>query len=152
MIDPNMERWIKASVNVIMRERIAETYILFNGEDNQTADKEEWLEIIIQGPTYRQASRRWHRYEVSVLIGCVTRGVSKDIYRMARLKGKAQSAVSEEIAVTQRGDNDDTYIGCLVHRDDVPRPVDGMDFGQVDSTLMLERSTVEAHFVMILDN
>lgn len=155
MINPNLARWIYASLAKHVKDGSGSVPLYLDSQQKQVDGLSQWLELYVIGPSHRQPSNLWHHYQVEVAVGCQSRVDNNDSHKLQRLKGLAQSILSQDIKIYKYGDtlptDDQSYIGCLKLRDDVSRPIDGMDFGLVSSDLDVERSTVEGHYEMDLD-
>lgn len=154
-MNPNIDRWTLASVSKHLEDRRVGWNLWIQGQD-RPAVKSNLVELRVQGPTYRQISRTWVNYDISVLLG-LYRIIDSDAHGLARLKGAVKAILADGPIMVHKygnttGTDDESYVGCFVLRDDVDRPIDGVDLGQPDASIKEERATVEAHFRMVLDS
>lgn len=156
-MDANLPRWIKSSIAKYLVDRCA-PYTLYVDGQSLPDDLTVWAELYVVGPSRHQYSSKWTKYEVTVLIGCQIVLTNQDIYQIDSIKGIFQSILCEcDIPVYRYGPktdsiNDESEVGMLQLRDDVHRPIDGLDYGVIGwKGIEVRRATVEAMFFMTPD-
>jgi hypothetical protein len=156
MIDPNLSRWILASVSKYIADRKGNVDLEIEGQTNLKDGQLVWYELILDGPTYNQVDHIESEYFVSILMGVAAIVTPEDTHILRRHHGIVQSILTEQPIPIRRfgdgNDDDQTQIGCLFLRTDVPRPIDGMILGRVSDESQLHRATVEGHYKLSIDN
>lgn len=156
MIDPNLSRWLLASVSKYIADRKGNVDLEIEGQTNFKEGQTVWYELILDGPTYNQPSRPETDYFVTILMGVAVIVTPDDTHALRRHQGIVQSILTEQpIPVRRYGDgesDDQLQIGCLFLRTDVPRPIDGMVLGKVSDESNLHRATVEGHYILQVEN
>ncbi len=152
---PNLDTWVKASVAEYFSNGVAgKVYVHVDGAPDKTADKVEWIELYVIGPSEYNPSHGYYLHEVEILVGCIVCLDSPDIFALNRIKGLVKSLMVGPIPIKRFGnpadsENDQSDFNCLVLRTDVNRPIDGMDYGIVSHReVEVRRSTVEGRYKM----
>ena len=153
MIDPNLARWIKASVNLFFAQALAPTPVIV-GNTGYTAaikNKSSWIEVRVNGPRILPGAQLEIRAELEVSLLC-SAVLTDDAYLIDRVVGLCQSAMLT-IPILKLGDgagDDQSNIGCMVLRDDVARPIDTIAWGQLDTNTDVTQSVVEGYYAVAL--
>lgn len=154
----NIPRWSYASLSKFVLDRNANEYpIWLEGAEPLNPEPKAWAELYMSGPSYHWFPGQ-HEFDMEVLIAV---NVKKDLvngHTRQTIRGHFQEILrSSPIDVFRYGDpaddpiNNQSWVCCYVLRDDVPRQIDGFDYGQVSGSIRLERATVEGYFRMTLD-
>lgn len=159
-MNPNWIRWIHASLITYFTEYFKDEErgrgLLFRIEGQDVAKREEqdWVEFRWDGPTSREVSKRyWYLdIEINVLVSSI---VSRDdTYRHKKNVGLVEASFINSIPVLRYGDvqevDDETLLGCLELRSDNREAIVTSYFGKIESDVVLEQSTVEAHYRLTL--
>ncbi len=121
-INPNWDKWIRASVNVYLKEQLllldSSLKIFSEGapeEDRNGA--QDWVEMRLDGPTYKpQANDEWLvTVEINLLVTSLIN--EEPIYRHREIAGKIARILSSEIPLKEYGDDDTMQFGCLQLKD-----------------------------------
>lgn len=154
-MNPNWTRWIKASINDFMLNQdradasLKESPVPFFVEGQVRANERPnvWMEVRIDGPFYNQISRNfWEvvlevNHVVSVLMD------EEDLYVYDKVIGLAQGAYQNCIPVYKYGsgpDDDDTGLFELIRSE---RPLDTVQYGQVDEKTRLIQGSVTGEYI-----
>lgn len=152
MFNRNWPRWLSASVNKHFSALTLEDIPVFvEGQVRQTADLDDFVEIRMDGPFWRETTKNQFilRIEVNVLLQ-TTISPSKNLYTAHTLDGIIGEYMST-ISVYKLGDedgDDETKIGCLslianpASRDWTKHN----EFGQIEPKTSLRQKSVEAHY------
>lgn len=154
-MDRNFSRWSLASIAKFFSDGQAPntTHLWVEGQKIDYTGKDQWFELYIQGPRYKNISRLTHQYDCEILIACMSVMSEVDAYKTKKLTGVAQSILaSGPIKVYRYGNDksvdDGSFVGCYRLRDDVGHPIDGLSLGQVQTETRIQRETVEGYFRM----
>lgn len=154
MIDSNIARWIRASVNKHFNSVLSTTSVLVENDPDKitkTKSKSNYVEVRINGPHTSFGTQDESRQDVEVSIMCTVL-LTDDLYLIDRLVGFVQAAMIG-FPVKKLGDgmdDDQSQLGCLVLRSDVPHPVDAIQWGQLDANNKITQSVVEGYYTMQL--
>lgn len=149
-------RWIHASLFTYF-----DTYskangitIHFEAQDRNTAGKKDWIEARWDGPRAVELSRKNWRLdiEVNVLVSSVIG--RDDTHKHKKQVGLVQAAYIRAIPIYKYGDNTEIdtqeLLGCLQLRSDDQEAIVTSYFGKIETDVVLEQSTVEAHYRLSL--
>lgn len=154
MIDSNIARWIRASINKHFSFVLNSIPVLVENDPdklNKIKSKSNYVEVRINGPHTSFGTSDESKQDVEISIMC-TALLSNDLYLIDRLVGLVQSAMID-FPVKKLGDgvdDDQSQLGCLVLRSDVPHPVDAIQWGQLDANNKITQSVVEGYYSMQL--
>lgn len=151
MLDQNMIRWINASVNKYFKSKSSSIKMYIEGEKIDLQKDEEWAEVRITGPRYKELSKDSFHYEVDVNILISVKSNMENIYRPHQVSGIFASAMDGVIPINKLGDtvvDDSVLIGCLELRDDVPRSIDVVPWGVLDATTNVFQIGIDGFFKM----
>lgn len=157
MLNPNMDRWIFASVSKHFDDRKSPYALYIEGMHRDTNKLEEFLELRIDGPLYTEVSHGyWKIYmEINMLAQCCKN--NQNFHRMRQMTGNIMYMFEPCINVYRYGPNDlpddQSYVGVLqrLDQEEGRNNMQVSHFGQVDPVNQLEQATVEAHYVMFLE-
>jgi hypothetical protein len=154
MLSPNMDRWVFASVSKHFDDHKGSMNLYIEGMHRDTRKLEELIELRVDGPYYTEVSKKyWKVYvEVNVLIQCAKN--NQNFHRVRQLSGNVMEIFEPCISVYKYGTpGDDSYVGSLgrMDQEDGRNNMQVSQFGQVDPVNQLEQATVEAHYVMYLE-
>ena len=148
MMNENWPRWIQASVTKHFIDAFAGFKVFTEGSERDTDKDKEYVEIRMDGPIARPQVNNQYELEVTPNILVTTVGV-KDTYKHRRVMGKVLAAFTNGIPVKRYGNgdqDDDSLLGCLQLKSEVR----GNYFGQIDTVLKIEQSTVDAEYTLTL--
>jgi hypothetical protein len=130
--------------------------LYIEGQIIDKLNEEERLELRVDGPNCTEVSKQyWKLYiEINVLCQCAKNNIN--YHRMRQLTGLARSIFEPCINVYKYGSGvEDTqeFVGVLKRLDDEKgrNNIQVTQFGQVDPVVPVEQSSVEAHYVMFLE-
>lgn len=162
MISEHLPRWLFASAAVCITARTTALQLqdpplitFYEGGDRDPALKEkESVEFRLDGPRCRQlGSNDWEVW-VAINVLFTTTMNDRNTYRKYEIAGKIAAALTDPIPVYKFGDGPDddrtVLIGCLEVIHDKFNRIQVNHFGQIEKTIRLEQSTVEAHYRMYL--
>lgn len=152
MFNENWPRWLVASVNKHFSQLEDEDIkVFYEGQVRQTADWDDFVEVRVDGPYWRQTTRNNYivRIEVNILIQHSI-SPAKNLYTITTINGKVGRCMST-IPVYKLGSetgDDGTQIGCL---ELVSNPASRdwtrhNEFGQIETKTSLRQESVEGHF------
>jgi hypothetical protein len=157
----NIPRWSYASLSKFVLDANNGTYpIWLEGAEPITNDPPAWAELYMSGPNYHKTNGQWE-FDMDVLIAVCVKKDLTDGHVRHKIRGHFQDILSQgKFNVYRYPDaensdpsiNDGSYLGCYLLRTDVPREIDGLDYGQPNSEIRVERATVEGYFLMTLDS
>lgn len=156
-MNPNWVRWIHASLaihfkNIIESQGHLKLHI--EGQDRTVTNLEDHAELRWDGPYIREVSRRyWHiDIEINIIVSSVLSRDDTHIHKKS--VGLVQSAFPNTILVHKHGDgagdNANELLGCFQLRTEDREAVVTSYFGKIEVDVLLEQSTVEAHYRMTL--
>lgn len=148
-INPNMERWIKASIGKHFTN-LADPYQLFiDGQIKNTQSLQAWAEMKIIGLVQQRYSANELKYTCTIIIFTSAIINPDDQQLHYRIAGHFLSLLDGPILVYKLGKDktidDGSQIGCLVLRNDVGRPIDRLDYGNVEN---VQQSSLEGQYQM----
>lgn len=149
MINPNWQRWIKASV--VKNFENPDIPMTADGDDRNPVEK-DFIEVRMDGPRFYSDGR--DKYRIWLAINVVVQSVmGKDTYNHERNIGHAQVLFKDNIPVYKYGD-DNELLGCLRLIDN---GINGEflrtnNLGQIEKTYRLQQATIEGHYRMELSN
>ena len=154
MIDQvNIHRWMYASIAGHFDDNKDSRKLFVESEDRNTNEVQEWLELRVDGPLRKEVSKGCFEYHMEINI-LASRSMDEGNYHdVLRLMGVAQAAFVNNISVFKHGtqvEDDDSFVGCLVLKQDQREAVISSYFGQVDPEKRLLQGTVEGHYRMEL--
>jgi hypothetical protein len=138
-LNPNIERWIKASVGRHLVDRKGDYELFLEGQIKNTQDLQVWAEAKIIGLTHERFSPNQIRYSCTIIIFTNTIIGVEDQQLHTRISGHFLSLFDGPINIYRFGDgvmDDKQWIGCLILRSDVTRPVDRLDYGNIENVQM----------------
>ncbi len=118
MINPNMARWIRASIYKYYSEQFNGTKVYFEGQTIDFSSSNFWFEVRLNGPN---ANKINDAFFVEIDIMCSVKNQGSFLYKLDELIGKAQESF-EPIVVKKYGDgagNDGSTVGCLKLNGDI---------------------------------
>jgi hypothetical protein len=125
------------------------------GTSNRDLSKASYVEIRVDGPYFTERSKDDFllTLEVNLLVQTVI-DPSKNLYEHSATCGVCSGAMTT-IPVYKLGNevgDDLSQIGCLEREDEKPRDhVKVNNFGQIETDVKLQQSTVEAHYKIELE-
>ena len=148
-IDKGIPKWITASLATHFSEAITELPVIVSGSKMKTDDLSEYCEIRVDGPNILEVSHEyWRVYaEINVLITSV---IDKNAYKIERLCGDVVSAFTSGLKIYKYGntlEDDASLVMCMTRIDEERDFIKLSHFGQIETGVDLEQSTVEAHYV-----
>lgn len=155
--NPSWNKWIFASVlkhfKTILEGHSISTFI--EGTSNRDLTQSEYVEIRMDGPYTNERSRNDFvlRVEVNLLIQVIV-DPQKNLYRNMEVSGRCVESMTTIPVFKLGNDIADTgdKIGCLEL--EMPQPRDHVrvhNFGQVETDVKLQQSTVEGHYKIELE-
>jgi hypothetical protein len=156
-LDPNMVRWIRASVSDYIIERCQgtpapENVITFVEGLDKDSNPKDAAEFRMDGPRFNEQSSGYWNIWIAVNILVQHTMNKSDFYAIDRNIGKCVYALDTSIPVYKYGDDpsvdDESYIGCFTVIQSKFDRIQVNKMGQVDPALKLEQATVEARYQM----
>lgn len=147
MLAPNFPVWISKSIAKHFDDALGGDHLfIIEGEQRQTNESTEHIELRIDGPTLHQLQNGvWHIVvEVNLLVVTST---GQNVYQSQQICGEIQAKCTD--IVLNKIDDDGTIVtklGCLTIR---PRLRDNIvisHFGQIKPDVPIIQSTVEVHY------
>lgn len=154
--DPNMPRWLMASVRVHFAELIGATDVLIYEHtgpkdylDMNGRPVKGYAELRVTGPYYRamSLSEGWYDIDINVLCSIPLKMTNAD--EIERLIGLYYSLMTPTIGVFKYGngpDDDGSQIGCLELLPQREGDVKVSRFGQANPDTQFIQATVEAQY------
>jgi hypothetical protein len=154
-MNPNWTRWIHASISDYFKDygRRIGLSIQVEGQDKPKRP-EDWVELRWDGPLANETTR--NNWILELDINCLISSVlgRKDVHKHKRIVGEIQSVMPKDFPIYRFGDDPiiDTQdlLGCMTLRPDNREGIITSYFGQIDVDVLLEQSSVEAHYRMHL--
>ena len=158
-MNKNWPRWIFASVSDHFKTKMdAVSLPLFIEGQHRDIDKslQDYVELRVDGPYITEIARdQWQLYiEVNVLINSIMNDTNNHrIHTSAGLVGAAFEDAIPVYKYGSTGEDDDSFLGCLVLQQDKKRRerIQISHFGQVAPNTKLLQATVEGHFIIDLE-
>lgn len=145
MLDANSVKWLSRAVNTYVDENRQDTQMYAEGEIIDMAKAQEWVEVRLTGPRYKQLSNNVEHYELDVNLMISVKLDQKNLYRPQELSGYFASKLQAAIPVF----NDSNQpIGCLTLRDDVNPAIDVIQWGVIDATTNVFQITIDGFYQM----
>lgn len=156
MLSPHIDRWIFASVSKHFDDHRGTTPLFVEGMLRQTNKLAEFMELRIDGPYYTEISKGlWKVYiEINILIQAAMN--QQNFHRMRQLTGNVMAIFEPCIPVYKYGTesyDDSSLVGGLQRMDEEAgrNNMQVSQFGQVDPVNQLEQASVEAHYVVLVE-
>ena len=149
----NWPRWTRASFNVAFVNAISTESglpLFIEGTDRRTEKLPAYAELRLSGPSVTELSRGYFQLDLMVDVLVCTKRNDGDIYAHDRSIQSALSAFTTNVSVFQFGDDPSVLVGCYVL---LPRSKESIaitNFGQVDPTVRMFQSTIEATYRLCL--
>lgn len=154
MIDKNWARWIFASLSVHFENGRGTVPMYVEGQDRNTASLNEYIELRIDGPYYKELSKTYYQLDLECNVLCCAKRDNIDNHKIHRITGLISSLFKTDISVFKYGDGPDDnptiFVGCLIRRDEKREEIVTSHFGQIDPDIPVLQATVEAHYRMHL--
>lgn len=153
-MNPNLDRWIYASICQHFTSRITSVPVCIEGARNLLADRKQSIEIRCDGPYYTELSKDYWRAYIEVNLLIQSAKVNNDMYAIRRLTGMVVGAFTQCITVYKYGSDavidDGSVVDVFIRMDGTSdrEKIQVSHFGQVEPTVQLEQATVEAHYEM----
>jgi hypothetical protein len=144
MIPEALTTWINASVNKHFDALRQSIPLWIEGTDINIRNQDKYAELRITGLRYKNLHEIL-KSEVDINIMCSVKMNTSNSYDIHKVVGIFQAAMTD-IAVGDYPDSD--YIGCLKLRNDVPRSIDIVPWGMVDTESRLLQTSIEAFYSM----
>jgi hypothetical protein len=148
-MDSNWPRWIFASISKHFETNLSSLKMFIEGEDRDTWENKDFIELRIDGPYYHQISKNlWRaKVEVNILLQVV---ITDDLHLIHRRVGEVSTAFTP-IIIYKYGDgvgDDDSQIGCfqLIQNVRANELLIISHFGRIKPELPLLQASVEGHF------
>ena len=149
MLNPNLNRWIYASVvkHFMLAAEEASIPLYIDRYDRNTS----WVELRFIGPSINQLSRSTYLILCSVDL-MLTAFVEKDQYLMSRMTG-AFAAAYMDICVYKYGDSLEDDHGLVSELKLTPRNnnrINIINFGLIQQDTHMQRSVMSSDYEMLL--
>lgn len=154
MLSPNMDRWIFASISKHFDDHKGGVTLYIEGMHRDTRTLKECYELRIDGPYYTEISKGYWKVFVEINMLIQYNKDNKNFHRMRQLSGLVMEMFEPCIQVVKYGitnpPDDETIVGVLqrLDQEEGRNNMQVSHFGQVDPINQLEQATVEAHYVM----
>lgn len=154
MTDPNLARWIWASVSKSFDDRKGSMLMFFEGDDRNTAKDKDFTEFRMDGPRSRNPSHNYSIHDIFVNILITSTMDSRTTHRYWSLLGQVAALFIPCIKVMKYGEGPDddptVQIGILQLKADGVRgqQLTTATFGQVDPTVRVQQATIEGQYTM----
>lgn len=153
MTDPNLIRWVHASVNKHFNDNRGSCYLHFEGTGPRPADNSRvyWAELRIDGPyeTGGTAAEENCTVEINVLLCASVE--DNYAYRIQDLQGLFGVAFTPCIVVKRYGDqpqDDQSVVGYLQLQTNGGEKLMVSTFGQIGPNTQLKQGSIEGHYHM----
>lgn len=153
--DPNLPRWIKASVYKYFSDGIAPTLAMGQGCPiyfNNYKGDQSWAELRMDGPMIEEYECQSYRIDITVDI-LITAFIGSDDYALDRLVGFYGSLMDYDICCYKYGNgpqDDQSQFGVLQLYPSKRNKVDIVNFGLIAPEAKQKRSCCEAPYTMWL--
>ncbi len=159
-VDPNLVRWIFASVSFTLKAVAIGNNIpvIVEGVDDETdtfTDATDTVEIRISGPYTKELSGEYHIWvDINILLKSRFDGATKNRHTILTNAGLFHEAMDQPLMVykygSEEGVDDNSYVGCLTPRSGKNDTIRVIHFGKVDPTDKVKQSAVDARYEMYL--
>lgn len=139
-----------ASVWKYFSENKKGTDIYFEGTE-RPKEKGNLFELRINGPDCNQLTRTEWKFILEVNLSYTVLRSESDAHYVQRMQGIALMLFPLCIKVKKYGsgsNDDDSFLGVLVRKDDPKSPLQVSNFGQVDPNLVASQGTVKSLYEM----
>ena len=158
-VDKNWPRWIFASIADHMKTAAEADNVplLIEGIEDRTSDKireNDHAELRINGPVTKEPSKGYYILNVTVNIILQSYMTEENAYNIIRNEGTFFAAMGP-IEVFKHGngpDDDGSFIGCLILREDLVEPRFVSRFGQLSQDTRMRESMVGGKYKICLSN
>lgn len=149
MINPNWDRWIRASIDDYFDTNKGPYIFYHEGEPRKTSEHETFFEVRFDGLWIRQISATTYKIEleINVLVSC---NQSNKLYEINTLAGFVSSLFAVSISIFKLGDesgDDGTLVDCItLDTSSSNKGVMGHKYGLVEPSLPVIQATEEAKY------
>lgn len=158
MYNRNWPRWFVASVNKHFKQMdpVEGVPVFVEGQVRQTSDWDDFIEVRMDGPYWKETTRNKYTLYIEVNILCqVNITPDKNLYTAPTIDGIVAEYLTT-IPVYRLGNeagDDGVQIGCLeLVRNPALRDWNKRnEFGQVETKTPLRQTTTEAHYEIELE-
>lgn len=148
MINANLTRWINASIDKYFIDNAGSYPVYIDYTEPDLRNTQTWAELRKIGPVIIPQSSNEFLIQIAINILCGNKRDFKDTHKIHKITGHFQSKINT-IHVYRYGVGDDeSFVGCLEIRDDIPRPIDTINWGVTDESLKIENVSIEAFYKM----
>lgn len=151
----NWDRWIYSSIEKHFADRKSGLNLHIEGEPHDSKDQQEGLELRIDGPYVAEKSKGLFYLLVEINVLITTYMSDTDYHKHRKNTGIALAMFTNGIPIYKYGntqDDDDSLLGCFMLQSSGDRErLQVSHFGQIDRSVKLQQSTVEGHYLMILE-
>lgn len=145
-MNENWERWIKSSLYKHFREGLTPSYIWFQGEERRVDEPANRYEFNALGPDFDFITADQLTVEIVLNIQVVTNKDPKEPFRHLNNVGKLQTLFHRCLKMYKLGNFADVDTKAQFGQLDLESKVRTTDFGLLDPTAKILRTTVEATY------
>lgn len=122
MLNKNWPKWFQASIRKACETIATANSIALHveGEDRETDDLSEYVELRVHGPDVLEIARNQYRIDVTVNLLVTVKRSLKNMWRRHEIAGIFMSGLDPDISIYKLGngpDDDKTKLTCLMLRD-----------------------------------
>lgn len=113
-INPDWDRWIRASVNTYLSDNLTDLKIFPDGSpDTDKSGKQDWIELRMDGPHYvGMPNNEWRlTIEINVLVCSLIN--EQNIYRHRGIAGRIAKLLHSPITIYKMPEDSAYSLGCL---------------------------------------
>lgn len=157
-VNPNWNRWIKASVASYFKTISASFNIplVFEGTEKNTAQDQDYFEFRMNGPIYKEETNNQFRVDICINILVTSKRDLNDFYRHETNIGKITTAFNEAIPIykmgSEAGDDPTALVDCLILNKMGDRTITVQEIGQIDSQSLATQAAIEGCYRVFLDS
>lgn len=149
-MNEHWEHWIKTSLYKHFRSGLEPAYIWFEGEDRRTDEPPSRYEFRVLGPDFSYLTEDELSAKLVLNIEVITNKNPKEPLRHLKNVGKLQNLFTKCIAIFKYGNDpsvdDDSQVAVI----EIDSDIKTTDFGLVDPTARILKTTIEATYAGIL--
>lgn len=143
-MNENWIRWIFSSISNHFSENKGTLNLFIEGND-RLQDQKEGAELSINGPYFRNISKKSWMLDIEIIILINTMLNDQDIYKVKRQQGLFSKLYTPIINVYKYGDNDE-YLGCLILKTDGQDDIIVENLGQISPDIRIVQSAISATY------
>jgi hypothetical protein len=145
-MNEHWERWVKSSIYNNFRLGLGEKYIWFEGEERKVDEPPNRYEFKMLGPDYTPTPGDGWLIDLVINIQVITNKDPKEPFRHLNYVGKLQTLFPRCLSLYKFGNVADVDTKARFATVDLEGKIKTTDFGLLDPTSKILRTTVEAAY------